>query len=321
MKIALLLTAAGMLALVGGCSSLSPADRPSHSFTAAHELGATALAFSPDGARFASGGQRGDIALWQVEPPRQVTRLRQHTDAVRALAYVTPQRLVSSGDDGLLLVWDLETGAPLAGAGTTPVAALIADTRVVVTGHGDGQLRAWRFPTLEPVGESRLDSAVIAVDRHGNTLAVATRGGRVALFTTYLEWRRDLQVEGPAAHDLRFSPDGRLLVAGSWFRLLVWDLDSGTPRSVGTEHHGLLTSVDVSGDGQRIVSLGRHTDSAIRIWDRDTLTVQRRYQSHELCGAMVRFSPDGHRIASVSDDESVRLYDLRASTAPGVATR
>lgn len=313
MKIAPLLTAAGILAFLGGCSGLAPADRPSHNFTAAHDLGATALAFSPDGGRVASGGQRGDIALWQVEPPASLARLRQHTGAVRALAYATPQRLVSSGDDGLLLVWDLESGRPLARADTTPVAALVADSRMVITGHRDGHLRAWRFPTLEPAGEYRLDGAIIAIDRHRETLAVATAGGRVALYTTRLEWRRDLQLEGPAAHDLRFSPDGRLLVAGGWFRLLTWDVASGIQRSVGTEHHGLLTSVDVSRDGRSIVSLGRHTDSAIRIWNRDRLEVQQRYQSHELCGAMIRFSPDGRRMASVSDDESVRLYILPAA--------
>jgi hypothetical protein len=36
----------------------------------------------------------------------------------------------------------------------------------------------------------------------------------------------------------------------------------------------------------------------------------RRYQAHELCGAIIRFSPDGRMLASGSDDESVRLYRL-----------
>ena len=112
MRIAAITVAGGMVAVLGACSGLAPADRPSHSFPVAHDLGATAIAFSPDGARLASGGLRGDIALWQVEPPRALGRLRQHTDTIRALAYATPQRLVSSGDDGLLLVWDLEEGAP-----------------------------------------------------------------------------------------------------------------------------------------------------------------------------------------------------------------
>lgn len=304
------LIAAAVIGLISACSNLAPADGPRHSFTSAHEFGATALAFSPDGALLASGGYRGEISIWQVEPPRFVAALRQHTDTVRALAYVTRERLVSSGDDGLVLVWDLGAGAPVARVRAGATAALSADPGAVFTGHRDGQLRSWGYPSLQPLNAVRLDGEIIALDRHGDLLAVATADGRVALFNAALDWQRDLQSSGPAARDLRFSPDGRLLVAGSWFRLLVWDVASGDLRAAGNEHQGLLTSVDVSPDGRSLVSLGRYTDSAIRVWGRDTLAVQRRYQAHELCGAMIRFSPDGRHMASASDDESVRLYDL-----------
>lgn len=41
-----------------------------------------------------------------------------------------------------------------------------------------------------------------------------------------------------------------------------------------------------------------------------------RYQAHELCGSVIRFSPDGTMLASGSDDESVRLYRFDRTRYP-----
>ncbi len=302
-------------ALLAACGNLAPADRPAHTFQNAHTFGATAIAFSPDGARMASGGYRGDLRLWQVSPPKLLHSFPPHDDSVRAIAFVSDAHLISAGDDGNLVVWDVDNRRPLARQATLPVAAIASDERQAFTGHRDGVLRAWRFPSLQPVGEASVGAPIIAVALHGNLLAVATDSGRVALFGPEPQWLRDLQTKGPVAHDLRFSPDGRQIFAGAWFRLLVWNVADGELQSIVTDHTGLLNSVDVSPDGRQLVSLGRHTDSAIRIWDREHLTVERRYQAHELCGAMIRFSPDGRHMASASDDESIRLYDLRGQAS------
>jgi len=301
---------AAIAGLLAACGNLAPADPPVQVFQNAHAFGATALAFSPDGRRLASGGYRGDLRLWQVNPPKLVKSLPPHRDSVRAMAFVSPLHLLSGGSDGDLIIWDLESGKPLSRQATNTVSAVAAGAKRVFSGHRDGVLRAWSVPALTPLGEADAGAPIVAVSIHDNLVAVATESGRVALFSAEPRWLRDLQVEGPIAHDLRFSPEGNQIFAGAWFRLLVWDVESGESRSMTTDHTGLLNSVDVSPDGRQVASLGRHTDSAIRIWDRDHLVVERRYHAHDLCGAMIRFSPDGRYLASASDDESIRLYDL-----------
>lgn len=303
-------------ALLGACSNMMPAQGPQHSFEQVHTFGATALAFNPDGLNLASGGYQGEISLWRISPPEPIGKLLGHHDSVRAIEYVASDRMASAGDDGRIILWDTITLKLLAEIKSSAVTSMVVTADSVITGHRDGLLRAWRLPDFKPAAVADLQDGILSLAIHGNMLAVATDSGRVEFYNPQLELLHQLQANGSAAHDLRFSPDGTALVAGSWFRMLLWDIKSGEQKSISTEHNGLLTSVDFSPDGKRLVSLGRHTDSAIRVWRRENLTVERRYQAHQLCGAMIRFSPDGHLMASASDDESVRLYDLNLPYLP-----
>jgi WD40 repeat protein len=306
-----------LLSILAGCANLQPAQPATYVFENAHIFASTAIAFSPDSKQIASGGFKGEITLWSVENHRSLASLKSHTDTVRGLQFISPQQLISIADDGYLMLWDIRTERPLRSVKSTPIMSVGVLEGSIITGHRDGFLRSWRLSDMTLLKELQIDSAsIIALTLHQNKIAAATSSGKVAVYDTQFNLKQLLQERGTVAHDLKFNPDGTKLAAGTWFKLMLWDTQTGTLNIIPTEHNGLLTSLDFSPDGKYLVSLGRHTDSAIRLWNTQNLTVERRYEAHEWCGYMIRFSLDSKFMASVSDDESVRLYNLTEPYRP-----
>ena len=282
------------------------ADPPDHVLAEIHEFGTTALAYTADGRRFISGGFLGDIRVWDAATRQPLAEMHGHRRAVRALLPLPSGDVVSGGGDGRLILWqDGRIKAQHQGAKVTAL-ALFQDQ--VISGHADGRVRIWSQDTLQSMREIALGSGVVALSAHDTSLAVGL-DDRILILDAKLAPRQSLATPH-APHDLQFSPDGHMLAAGSWFRLSVWDVASGSRRSIPTEHNGLLTSLAFSPDGRHLATLGRHTDSAIRVLDTSDFSVVKRYQAHALCGAAIRFSPDGRTLASGSDDESVHLHHL-----------
>ena len=295
-----------------GCSNLREADRASIVFANVHDFGATALAFSPNSRLLVSGGHQGNLWLWDLRSKSALARLVAQGGPVRALLFLTDETFASGTENGKLTMWQ---GTRIAAEqGLSPITGLAQMHGHLVSGHGDGWIRIWDS-TLHQMASVRLDQGIVALSAWKDQLAVGLTN-QILLLDPTLKTLRILDTGGSRPHDLQFSPDGKSLAAGNWFNLSTWDLATGVHQVHTTEHLGLLASVAYSPDGSHIVSLGRDTDSAIRIVDTLNYRVERRYQAHALCGAMIRYSPDGHWIASASDDESIRLYDLAQTYAP-----
>jgi WD40 repeat protein/DNA-binding SARP family transcriptional activator len=193
------------------------------------------VAFDPDGARVATGSSDGTSHLWDAATGSQLQALPGHTHGVPRLAF-TPDgtHLATTSFDGTSRLWDVSAARDPNWL-TVPAAERIY---VGVEFSPDGT----RFAApAEPSGVTIWDAAT------GQELITLT--GYDAKLTT-----------------VAFSPDGRLLAAGSDQTLTppVWDVETGELLFTLDGHTGTVRAVAFSPDGRRLVTGG---SDAARIWD------------------------------------------------------
>jgi len=114
-----------------------------------------------------------------------------------------------------------------------------------------------------------------------------------------------------------FSPDGQLIVTGSWDNSAkIWDVNTGhAVRKLIGGHSGYINSTVFSPDGRHILT--GSDDMTAKLWDISTGTVVQTYRGHEGRVRQADFSPDGTKILTVSNDKTARIWDTRSGQQIG----
>lgn len=274
----------------------------------------TTVSFNADATLLASGEANGHVTIWSVGDGHQRHRWQAHAGAIQGLFFADGDRLLTAGEDGTVASWTATGELQHRRTSPATIHDMVVDAagKLVVTAHSDGAIRRWRLPDLQPIDQRQLHRGGVRTVAYHNGKNYYASGGRDG--AVYL-WRpneppRTLTAPPTDTRDLVFSPDGETLYGAGWFRIFRWRVADGLLTVVPTEHHGLITSLDLSADGRRLATISRQTDSAVQILDTTTLKPVTRLRSHDLCGAYVRFSPSERYLASTSDDATVRIWDL-----------
>lgn len=320
-KLTLLLNSLVVLLVSSGCQNLRPSQHPLVRLDHAHHFGATRIAFSPSGRFLSSGGFQGDIKIWSVPGGKLIKILKKHTRPVRGFAWINDDVLVSAAEDGKLLKWSLSSGKVSSERILKAISSMTWSTKAktIITGHKNGNIRllSQNFELLKKfnVGKKVLS---VSASNDARYFAASTSNRKVFLFDNKLSFLKQLNGLRKKVYELRFSPNNNTLAGSTWFKIMLWDIESGKFKQNNTEHLGAIVSLDYHPSGKKIISLGRHTDANMRLSDVSSGKIIRRLSAHEYCGWNIRFSPNGRYVASSSEDEGVRLYDLSEPYNPTI---
>jgi WD40 repeat protein len=277
----------------------------------------TAISFSPDSKILALATNFRTVRLWDAATGLERYNLRGHQARVDIIAFSSDGKLIASGSrDKTVKLWDVTTGTELHTLRghddqITTIVFLPDDKLLASTSKDKSAVKMWDV-TAGIESQTRGP-----FDQYGDPLTFSSDGKMLAtraLSRTIRVWDINTGDELQRLQDhemvnsIAISPDGKMLVSGSFETVTMWHIASGGEHQKFEGHKGWVSHTVFSPDGKMLASASN--DKTIKLWD---AMIDARQEisdgDHKGWVNVITFSPDGKLLASASHDNTVKLWD------------
>lgn len=283
------------------------------------------IAWSPSGDRLAAGTIGGRTMVWDTSKQALLLSTRSHTDWVRSLAFVSEDVVVSASDDGEVHVQQIgdTSGRPTRSIrpGLGWIRSLAADpaSQRIVIGCQDGSVLVSRVDSNEVDVLASLDGACLDLHLDVTTETVFSVSSRGQIAETSLDGRH-IWTDSPTRESLyavSAANGGRSVVAGAAGGVVhVWDHE----RHRHELDPRLLRPVrSLSIDDDALSTWVVCSDATVRRLTNADGFVTNALVGHEAPINAIRLDPSGARLATASEDQTVRVWSAQSGRCLWVA--
>ena len=293
-----------------------------------HKESISAVAFSADGQRVATGDLNGDVLVWEVAGGAKVVGLEGPCEAVEFVTWHPRGPVVLCGsEDCTVWMWSVPDGTCMqvfsGHSARVTCGGFTCDGKAVVTGSEDSSLRVWNPKTGSCVwamedAHSFHKEGLTGLRCHPRDPAVVATAGedKVACVVNLTSMRVVARLEG--AHADAVEAAGLCGVAplvatcSMDGEVRVWDLGAGGGKlRAALPHggHGVVTFAWIPGQP---LLLSAAVDGCLRLWDARTgvLVGGSERQGHTDTILDLSLSADGSMAVTGSEDGTARVWKL-----------
>ncbi|KAG2344814.1 WD40 repeat-like protein [Suillus weaverae] len=288
-----------------------------------HTAGVSSVCWSPDGScRVVSGSDDRTFRVWNVESGKTILGPIITEDFVFVVGYSPDGKIIATGGDGLK-VWDANTendqliGPPLHHEDWAQSLALSPDGKTIASGGQGGTVRLWNIDTgklikkwtgdtdiVQSVGWSPDGCRIVNGSYDGAVRVWDVRSGETVLGAIETG-------QGNIVWAVSYSPNGKRIATGA-DGLQVWDANTGKLLKT----LGITVACLAWASGGSLLIVG--SLNKIKTFNTNTWTEIAVLDGHERLVSAISLSPNERILASVSDDSTARLWNLKSNQLIGL---
>lgn len=276
------------------------------------------FAISPDG-KYLAKAKLGSVArIWHLESGKIVSELRGHDKAILSLAFTNDgKQIISGGADGTIRIWEVNTGIEklkiTAHRDVIFHIALSDDGKQIISGSWDGVVKVFDKETGAEINVIRFENgSAYKIDFYDGKLyaLIANLDKTLGLY----ELDSKAKVKDFIGHtDIIHAFDyyENIIASVSWDGTLkVWDVATSLQTwRVKTEQP--LYAVQITPNGEKIACAG--AERTITLFNLETGKKLTEFTGHQSSITNIRFSSDGKRMLSSSEDGMIKIWDLETN--------